>query len=92
MTERLAVDDDARREGQPHVGRERGAFRSPEIDDADSELELCADSIEWILPTGSEDGSEPWVWVLDSNGVVTDRFDNVATEDELAAAVTRAIG
>lgn len=47
---------------------------------------------EWIDPSGSADAWEPWVWVVGRDGLITDRFDNVATEDELGDAVTRAIG
>lgn len=46
---------------------------------------------EWIYPDGAEEATEPWVWVIGRDGVVTHRFDNVASEDELAAAVTSVI-
>lgn len=41
---------------------------------------------EWIAPTPDVDGSEPWVFVVDANGIITHRFDNVATDAELRAA------
>ncbi|MDP8953877.1 MAG: hypothetical protein M3N37_02950 [Actinomycetota bacterium] len=47
---------------------------------------------DWIYPPGAEDAVEPWVWVVGADGVVTERFDNVASEAELAAAVEAAIG
>jgi hypothetical protein len=36
---------------------------------------------EWGLP------AEPWVFVMDSTGVVTGSFEGAATDDELKAAV-----
>ena len=47
---------------------------------------------EWIYPPGAEDAAEPWVWVVGPDGVITERFDNVASEAELARAVDAAIG
>ncbi|MGQ0434005.1 MAG: hypothetical protein ACT452_16560 [Microthrixaceae bacterium] len=41
---------------------------------------------EWIAPTPDVDGAEPWVFVVDANGTITHRFDNVATDAELRAA------
>lgn len=46
---------------------------------------------EWIYPDGAEEATEPWVWVVDGDGIITHRFDNVASEDELATAVTEAL-
>ena len=45
---------------------------------------------EWIYPEGAEEAAEPWVWVAGGDGIITHRFDNVASEHELAAAVTAA--
>lgn len=42
---------------------------------------------EWIAPTSQAEGREPWVFVVDRHGVITQRFDNVATDAELLAAV-----
>lgn len=42
---------------------------------------------EWIAPTPETDGGEPWVFMIDADGVIVARFDNVATEAELLAAV-----
>jgi len=41
---------------------------------------------EWIDPDHSG-GNEPWVFVVGSDGLIKQRFDNVATDDELATAV-----
>ena len=42
---------------------------------------------EWINPNGSADAREPWVFVIGRDGRIKYRFDNIAGEDELAAAV-----
>ncbi len=41
---------------------------------------------EWIL-RGNGDGNEPWVFVVDADGVITHRFDNVANQTVLDAAI-----
>lgn len=47
---------------------------------------------EWIAPTPDTEGGEPWVFVIDSTGVIIQRFDNVATDTELLDAVEALIG
>lgn len=47
---------------------------------------------EWIAPTPETDGGEPWVFVIDADGVIVQRFDNVATDAELLAAVEALVG
>lgn len=47
---------------------------------------------EWIYPPGAEDANEPWVFVIGRDGVVSRRFDNVASDTELADAVRAATG
>ncbi len=37
--------------------------------------------LEWKLP------SEPWLFVIDRTGLVQAKFEGVATEDEIAAAI-----
>jgi len=49
--------------------------------------ELNKAAAEWIFPSGAEDAREPWVFVVGRDGRITHRFDNVATDDELAQAV-----
>ncbi|MGH3371844.1 MAG: hypothetical protein ACRDPR_17775 [Nocardioidaceae bacterium] len=41
---------------------------------------------EWIL-RGDGDGNEPWVFVVDADGTISHRFDNVANETVLDAAI-----
>ena len=47
---------------------------------------------EWIRPTRSGDAQEPWVFVVGADGVVKERYDNVASDDELEQAVRRMVG
>ena len=44
---------------------------------------------EWVDPSGSHEGNEPWVFVVDRDGVIVERFDNVASDVDLRAAVDR---
>lgn len=46
---------------------------------------------DWIAPTPETEGGEPWVFVIDANGNIFNRFDNVASEIELVAAVETVI-
>lgn len=45
---------------------------------------------EWILRNGA-DGNEPWVFIIDADGIIADRFDNVANEALIEAAVQRVL-
>ena len=59
---------------------------------ADFDTQTINDAVrDWIFPPGAEDAREPWVFIVGRDGRVRDRFDNVATEDELDAAVQAAI-
>lgn len=46
---------------------------------------------EWIYPTEKEEAHEPWVFVVGRDGVITHRFDNVATEPELNRAIAEVV-
>jgi len=46
---------------------------------------------EWIQRPGGE-AQEPWVFTVGRDGVIADRFDNVASDAELDAAVQRIVG
>lgn len=46
----------------------------------------------WIAPTPETDGAEPWVFVVGADGIITHRFDNVATDTELLAAIEATLG
>lgn len=54
--------------------------------------ELNKAAAEWIYPAGTEDAREPWVFVVGRDGRITHRFDNVATDAELAQAVADVTG
>lgn len=47
---------------------------------------------EWIWPDRQGDAAEPWVFLVGPDGVITDRWDNVATEASLTSAVERTVG
>lgn len=49
--------------------------------------QLNPSAAEWIAPNPEREGGEPWVFVVDSDGIIVQRFDNVASETELEAAV-----
>ncbi len=42
---------------------------------------------EWIWPDRVGEPAEPWVFLVDANGTVVERWDNVATEKGLTEAV-----
>lgn len=42
---------------------------------------------EWIYRPGALDANEPWVFVIDAAGRIVQRFDNVVSDAQLAAAV-----
>lgn len=42
---------------------------------------------EWVAPNGVEDAAEPWVFLVDGEGTITARWDNVASAPELTAAL-----
>lgn len=48
---------------------------------------INAAAADWIYPTREGDAAEPWVFVVGRDGRITHRFDNVATDPELRAAV-----
>lgn len=49
-------------------------------------------SAEWIFPNGPDGGggNEPWVFLIGSDGVITDRWDNVTNETQLRQALDAA--
>jgi hypothetical protein len=52
-----------------------------------SELNPAAQ--QWIDPKRTHEGNEPWVFVVNRNGIIVDRFDNVASDDDLLDAAAR---
>jgi hypothetical protein len=49
--------------------------------------EVSPYATEWIDPHATGDAREPWVFTVGTDGRIRQRFDNVASDAELAAAV-----
>ncbi|HVT75912.1 MAG TPA: hypothetical protein VHD87_02695 [Acidimicrobiales bacterium] len=47
---------------------------------------------EWIDPHATGDAREPWVFTVGADGRIQQRFDNVASDDELADATANLLG
>lgn len=48
--------------------------------------QIAPAAAEWIVGPGA-DGNEPWVFVIDADGIIRHRFDNVVDEPLIEAAV-----
>ena len=55
------------------------SFRTQQFNDA---------AAEWVRRRDNKDANEPWVFVVDRSGTVVERFDNVATAQELQGAIS----
>lgn len=53
---------------------------------------LNAGAAEWIYPREGLDAAEPWVFLVDGTGTVLQRWDNVANEADVEAALRAATG
>lgn len=42
---------------------------------------------EWIYPGGKGEPREPWVFLVGRDGKIVKRWDNVASDPELSAAI-----
>ena len=40
-------------------------------------------ALEWIAPKDQSEGAEPWVFLVDEDGIIVNRWDNVASVAEL---------
>ena len=47
---------------------------------------------EWIYPEGAEGAFEPWVFLVDGAGVISERWDNVANAEQIESALQTLIG
>ena len=47
---------------------------------------------EWLQPGGTGDLQEPWVFFVGGDGIVKERFDNVASDQQLEDATRRLVG
>jgi hypothetical protein len=54
--------------------------------------ELNQAAAEWIWPDRQGDAAEPWVFLVGADGMIVQRWDNVATEAGLARAVEALVG
>lgn len=72
--------------------RDRMAFVHLEIWDDFSNGKLNPWVNDWIVPRNGEDGREPWVFVINRDGIIVDRIDNLSSDRELADDVQKVIG
>ncbi|HEX2851479.1 MAG TPA: hypothetical protein VHN98_13035 [Acidimicrobiales bacterium] len=70
---------------------DRAAFVHLEVWSDYEQKKLNPAAQQWA-GTPSGDLQEPWVFLVGRDGVVKDRFDNVASDEELAAAVSQLVG
>ncbi len=54
--------------------------------------ELNPWAVEWIAPKGRSEAAEPWVFLIDADGTITNRWDNVASTGELETAIELILG
>lgn len=71
--------------------RDRMAFVHLEIWDDFSNGKLNPWVNDWIVPRNGEDGREPWVFVINRDGVIVDRIDNLGSDRELADDAERVL-
>lgn len=76
--------DELRESYSPNVN-----FVHLEVWDDYEESVVTKAAAEWIFPNGLEGGggNEPWVFLIDGNGTITQRWDNVTNETQLRAAL-----
>ena len=48
---------------------------------------LNRDAAEWIYPESATDAAEPWLFLVDRQGAIVQRWDKVANADSLRAAL-----
>ncbi len=53
--------------------------------------EINRAAADWVFLDRKSDINEPWVYVLAGNGKVSQRFDNVASDDELDRAAQQVL-
>lgn len=60
---------------------------------ADFEANRLNDAaVEWIAPIDLAEAAEPWVFLVDGDGVIARRWDNVASTNELVDAIESVTG
>ncbi|MGH9048231.1 MAG: hypothetical protein ACRDY4_00710, partial [Acidimicrobiia bacterium] len=70
---------------------DRVAFVHLEIWQDHEEQIVNEAAAEWVVPRGGADRDlrEPWVFAVGPDGIILERFDNLATSDELRATAER---
>ena len=81
------ITDTGRAMAQRHAGRVN--FVHLEVWQDFEAKALNAAAAEWIYPTPSVEPTEPWVFLIDGTGTIVERWDNVASEGRIEAAVQR---
>jgi len=66
-----------------HVYGDRATFIHIEVYRDFQNTVINQAAADWIYPDGAGGLNEPWVFVVGGDGIVTARFDNVATRSEL---------
>ena len=72
--------------------RDRAEFIHIEVWEDFEEKKINPAAREWLQPGGTGDLQEPWVFLVGGDGIVKDRFDNVASDAQLEDAVRRLVG
>lgn len=67
--------------------RDRVHFAHLEVWEDFEAQRLTKAARQWIEPESGAGGNEPWVFLVGADGVVIERWDNVASEPELRAAL-----
>lgn len=70
----------------------RVAFVHLEVWRSFEKKQINVAAAEWIYPQGTGDLQEPWIFVVDRNGKIATRFDNLAGDDEIRTAIDRVAG
>jgi hypothetical protein len=70
-----------------HDYADRASFVHLEIYENFDEQQLNEAAASWSVPADGSDGGEPWVFLVDADGTIAARWDNVLDLDELLAAL-----
>ena len=56
------------------------------------ETAINKSAADWIYREGDDDAHEPWVFLVDADGAILQRWDNVTSDESLQAALSAALG
>lgn len=71
---------------------DRAAFVHIEVWEDFEDKKLNPSAREWLQPGGVGDLQEPWVFFVGGDGIVKERYDNVASDAQLEDATKRLVG